>query len=70
MWLQPALLHEFNEHPSFRVRPVMDLAMLAMCNGHERNLAQWESLFQQSGFRLKRVYETRSPINMIEASPV
>lgn len=55
---------EGNEpHPS----KILDLAMLALPGGLERTAAEYEELFDRSGFKLNRIVPTMSPFSVIEA---
>jgi len=46
---------------------LMDLEMLMMPGGRERTAEQFRALFATSGFELKRIIPTRSPLSVIEA---
>jgi len=48
----------------------MDLEMLLVGGGRERNAAQWTELLRDGGFRLERVIPTASPAVVIEATRV
>ncbi|MEV6235218.1 methyltransferase [Lentzea sp. NPDC051838] len=48
--------------------PLLDLNMLAVVPGRERDLAHYEGLFAQAGLRLTSVVPTRSPQSLIEAA--
>jgi hypothetical protein len=45
----------------------MDLNMMVMTGGRERNAAEYEALLASAGFRVERVSRTASPISVIEA---
>jgi cyclopropane fatty-acyl-phospholipid synthase-like methyltransferase len=53
------------DEPSFS--KVLDLEMLAATGGLERTEKQYRKLFEDAGFRLTRVLETKSPLNVVEA---
>jgi ubiquinone/menaquinone biosynthesis C-methylase UbiE len=46
---------------------VMDLNMLAMTGGKERTASEYAALFEKTGFKLTRVIETPSPMQIVEA---
>ena len=46
---------------------VMDLNMLVMTGGKERTPSEYAALFEKTGFRLTRVIETPSPMQIVEA---
>jgi hypothetical protein len=46
---------------------VMDLNMLAMTGGKERTASEYAALFEKTGFKLTRVIETASPMQIVEA---
>jgi hypothetical protein len=48
----------------------MDLSMLALVGGRERNLAEFEALLGQAGLSLSRATGTASGLNVIEALPI
>lgn len=45
----------------------LDIEMLAMPGGRERNEAEFRALFGRVGFRLTRIVPTKSPMSVIEA---
>ncbi|MDT7783409.1 MAG: hypothetical protein QOF58_1828 [Pseudonocardiales bacterium] len=47
--------------------PLLDLNMLAVVPGRERDLAHYSELFEAAGLRLSTVVPTRSPQSLIEA---
>ena len=49
---------------------IMDLNMLVMTGGKERTAKEYAGLFEQTGFRLKNVYPTPSPVQIVEAVKV
>lgn len=50
---------------------LMDMQMMAMFGGaKERTAAEFETLFTESGFAMRRIIETASPASLIEATPV
>jgi hypothetical protein len=48
------------------ISKLLDLQMLAILPGRERNANEYKSLFEQSGFRLTRIIPTQSPYSVIE----
>lgn len=56
--------------PTSFVGFLLDLEMLLMLQGRERTRAEFDDLLRRAGFRLQRVYDTVSPISVIEAVPV
>ncbi|CAF2100288.1 unnamed protein product [Rotaria magnacalcarata] len=50
-----------------RIVHAMDLQMMIILNGKERTQKQHEYLFEQSGFKFKRLYVTGTPHSIIEA---
>ncbi|MCY9515888.1 methyltransferase [Paenibacillus apiarius] len=48
---------------------LLDMEMLAMSTGKERTQAEYERLFQQSGFRLNRIVPTSTHVSIIEGVP-
>jgi hypothetical protein len=49
---------------------ILDLAMLALVGGQERNTAEYRELLAQAGFRLDRVIPTATPASIVEATPI
>ena len=49
---------------------LIDLEMLAGPGGRERTEEQFRELFQSSGFRLTRIFPTKSPLCVVEAERV
>ena len=49
---------------------LLDLQMLVQINGRERTQAEYEQLLKTAGFRLTKVFPTRSPLSIIEAVPI
>ncbi len=47
---------------------LMDLNMLVMLPGQERSRAEYAALFQQAGLTLRRVVDTHSPFQIVEAA--
>ncbi|THU98240.1 S-adenosyl-L-methionine-dependent methyltransferase, partial [Dendrothele bispora CBS 962.96] len=45
----------------------MSVHMMAMCNARERTLMEYESLINQSGMKLVKLWNTRSLLSIIEA---
>jgi hypothetical protein len=61
------------EPDSARGRPtdyLIDVHMMAMYGGRQRSEVEFRALFDQSGFSLRRVIPTASPISIIEAAPI
>ena len=52
-------------HPS----KLIDIEMLVFLQGKERTEPEWRALLSGAGFRLNRIIETKSPLNLIEALP-
>ena len=48
----------------------MDLQMLAVTGGRERDLDSFRRIFERSGFVLERVYPTATEFSILEARPV
>jgi len=48
---------------------LLDLNMLAIPGGRERDADEWRTLLARGGFDLKRVVPTKSPISAIESVP-
>jgi hypothetical protein len=48
----------------------LDMTMLAFPGGKERTEAEFRSLLKASGFELKSITPTTTPINVVEAKPV
>ena len=46
---------------------LLDLNMMVMTGGRERTEAEFKSLLAASGYELRRVIRTRSPVCVIEA---
>ncbi|MCP4313304.1 MAG: methyltransferase [Bacteroidetes bacterium] len=59
-----AVLDEGNQ-PSFG--KMSDILMMAAAGGKERTRAQWLTLLETSGFRIRRIHPTISPHSLIEA---
>jgi hypothetical protein len=49
---------------------IMDLEMMVLPGGRERNEPEWKALLADAGFRLERVIPTPLPQRIIEAVPV
>jgi O-methyltransferase domain len=61
------------EPDSARGRPtdyLIDVHMMTMYGGRQRSELEFRALFDQSGFSLRRVIPTASPISIIEAAPI
>jgi hypothetical protein len=50
------------------ISKLLDLQMLAILPGRERNVNEYKSLFEQSGFELTRIIPTQSPYSVIEGA--
>jgi len=48
---------------------MMDLNMMVITGGRERNAQQYTRLLAQSGWRLDRIVPTRSPLSIMLATP-
>ena len=48
---------------------ILDLAMLALVGGQERNTAEYRELLAKGGFHLDRVVPTSTPASIVEATP-
>jgi hypothetical protein len=53
--------------PSFG--KLLDLNMLLLPGGVERNEAEFRRLYQESGFRLTRIVPTEGDLSVIEGQP-
>ena len=49
---------------------LLDIQMLTMHTGRERTRAEYATLLAEEKFRLERVIETRSDVQILEAIPV
>jgi len=58
-----SVLDEEN-HPS--IGKMTDILMMAAAGGQERTRAQWESLLETSGFRIRKIHPTITPHSLIE----
>ncbi len=47
--------------------PLVDMNMMVMTSGRERNLKEYQQLFEISGWRLKVTMPTRTPMTILEA---
>jgi hypothetical protein len=54
---------------SFSIAKLMDLEVFVMGGGRERTQAEFQQLFQSSGFELSRIIPTRESISIIEGIP-
>lgn len=59
-----AVISEDNE-PHFG--KILDLEMLVSPGGVERTESEFRALLSKAGFRLNRIFPTRSPVNIVEA---
>jgi hypothetical protein len=48
----------------------MDMEMLVLPGGLERNEAEWNALFAANGFRLRHIISTPGPMRIMEADPI
>ena len=48
---------------------LIDIEMLVFLKGKERTEPEWRKLLGSSGFHLTRIFETKSPLSLIEAVP-
>jgi len=46
-----------------------DMIMMAFPGGMERTEAEYQALFEQSGFRLSKVTKTKSAVSVVEGRP-
>ena len=46
---------------------LLDVNMMVLPGGKERTRAQFETLFENAGLRLKRIFPTKSPLSILEA---
>jgi predicted transcriptional regulator len=58
--------NDANFHPG----KLIDIEMLVFLKGKERTEPEWRKLLEGAGFRVTRIVETKSPLNLIEAVPV
>jgi hypothetical protein len=59
------------EVAGFQAAHIMDVSVLALVNGRERTLQQFQQMFGDTGFRFVRVIPTASPIaQIVEAEAV
>eukprot|EP00884_Botryococcus_braunii_P019817 jgi/Botrbrau1/6519/Bobra.0034s0091.1 len=56
-------------HPLNRPVFISDIAMMAIVGGKERSFSDLEMLLARSGFKLTKIYMTRSIMTAVEASP-
>jgi O-methyltransferase domain len=57
-------------HPQLSSGKFIDLFMLVLTGGRERNPDEYRSLLARAGFRLNRVVPTGSDFVILEALPV
>jgi hypothetical protein len=48
---------------------LVDITMLVMTGGRERNLAEFTALFAEAGFELEQSVATRSPFTILIGAP-
>ena len=58
--------NDANFHPG----KLLDIEMLVFLKGKERTETEWRKLLEGARFRVTRIVQTRSPLNLIEAVPV
>jgi Transcriptional regulator len=63
--LVESVVEEDDSVPS--MSKIMDLNMLAMTSGKERTAKEYADLFEKTGFKLTRVIQTPSPMQIVEA---
>ncbi|MBN1416540.1 MAG: hypothetical protein JW973_15655 [Bacteroidales bacterium] len=56
---------ERKNKPSFG--KMMDMLMMISTGGKERTKAEYKTLLQQTGFRIRKIYRTISPFTLVEA---
>jgi O-methyltransferase len=57
------------ENDSKHFSKILDLNMLAMSSGRERNRTEFRRLLAAAGFRMSRIVATMAPQSLIEAIP-
>jgi hypothetical protein len=57
------------ENDSKHFSKILDLNMLAMSSGRERNRTEFRTLLAAAGFRMSRIVATMAPQSLIEAIP-
>ncbi|HTK94614.1 MAG TPA: methyltransferase [Terriglobales bacterium] len=57
------------EGPEPHTGKMLDLEMMLLPGGKERTEPEWRALFEQGGFRLARIAETRGTKSVLEARP-
>jgi hypothetical protein len=57
------------ENDSMHFSKILDLNMLAMSYGRERNRTEFHTLLATAGFRMSRIVATMAPQSVIEAIP-
>jgi SAM-dependent methyltransferase len=57
------------ENDSMHFSKILDLNMLAMSSGRERNRTEFHTLLATAGFRMSRIVATMAPQSVIEAIP-
>ncbi len=55
-----------SEDPLDSLGKSLDLLMMLLFNGKERNYSQYQSLAEQSGLTISNIYPTRGPLSLIE----
>lgn len=63
--LVESVVEEDDNAPS--MSKVMDLNMLVMTGGKERTEKEYAEIFEKTGFKLNKVYQTPSPMQIVEA---
>ncbi len=62
-WLRPT----GGDHPGPDWSKIMDVIMLWIVGGRQRNRSEHEQLLNKAGFRLERVIQTMSDVTILEA---
>lgn len=68
--IEVAIIPEFGGHFALNQAMITDNLMLNVMKGKERSKQQFEDLLEASGFRMGTCHPTRSPMWVIEATPV
>lgn len=58
-----------DEHDITKTKLFMDMMMMVICNGKERNEKDWEKLFLDSGFSHYKITATSELKSIIEVYP-
>ena len=49
---------------------LLDIHLMASCNGAQRSVQQFQLLLKKAGFHLKKLTPTRSPFCIVEGLPI